>query len=647
MSHRAKEIESVAEKESRMVRLRPDNVRIAAHALDKVDAIQQAGAILVEGGYIHPGYIHSMMKREQPAPTYLGNGIAIPHGLPQDQQLIQYTGLSLLQLPEGVEWNPGEIVYLVLGIAARSDEHIDALAKLTDVLEDEATMMRLARTRHVGEIIAALDPPRSVETVPATASAVIMGSGLRADVEVTGGTGLHARPASVFVSLAKEFRSDIRVYHDGKTANGKSLVSMLRLGVERGGIITITADGPDSAKAIETLQNAVAEGLGEEEEKESPEAATLEPGIPVTPEVRDEPGHIHGIAAAPDVATTEVPDDTKSTVPPEPDAGRLELAQDAAAGLPAEVLEEAYRPAITADGHRIEVAASIGAVSEAGSTVEAGGEAVGLLRTEFLFQNRTDPPGEDEQFEAYRTMAEALGGLPLIIRTLNAGSGTPLPYISMAREDNPFLGLRGIRLSFTMPDLFRSQLRAILRAAPHGEIKIVFPMIASVHEFRRARKIVEEIRREVDAPEVDVGIMVEVPSSAVMADMLAREVDFFSIGINDLTGYTLAMDPAHPTLVREADGLHPAVLRMVDQTVRAAHGEGKWVGVCGDLAADPATAAILIGLDVDELSVGIPKIPALKARIRDMAYEDAKELAKRALACGGAEEVRALTEEVV
>jgi phosphoenolpyruvate-protein kinase (PTS system EI component) len=175
----------------------------------------------------------------------------------------------------------------------------------------------------------------------------------------------------------------------------------------------------------------------------------------------------------------------------------------------------------------------------------------------------------------------------------------------------------------------------------------VFPMIASVHEFRRARKIVEEIRREVDAPEVDVGIMVEVPSSAVMADMLAREVDFFSIGINDLTGYTLAMDPAHPTLVREADGLHPAVLRMVDQTVRAAHGEGKWVGVCGDLAADPATAAILIGLDVDELSVGIPKIPALKARIRDMAYEDAKELAKRALACGGAEEVRALTEEVV
>ena len=188
----------------------------------------------------------------------------------------------------------------------------------------------------------------------------------------------------------------------------------------------------------------------------------------------------------------------------------------------------------------------------------------------------------------------------------------PLPYISMAREDNPFLGQRGIRLSFAMPDLFRSQLRAILRAASHGEIKIMFPMITSVHEFRRARKIVEEIRREIDAPEVDVGIMVEVPSSAVMADMLAREVDFFSIGTNDLTQYTLAMDRGHPALAKEADGLHPAVLRMVDQTVRAAHGEGKWVGVCGNLAADPAAAAILIGLDVDELSVGIPNIPGIE-----------------------------------
>ena len=268
-----------------MVSLGPDNVRIAAHALDKADAIHQAGAILVEGGYIHPGYIHSMMKREQVTATYLGNGIAIPHGLPQDRQLIQHTGLSVLQLPEGVEWNPGEIVYLVVGIAARSDEHIGVLAKLTDVLEDGETVMRLARTRHVGEIIVALDPSRLAEVVPAAAPAptTMLGAGLRADVEVTGGTGLHARPASVFVSLAKEFRSDVRVYHDGKTANGKSMVSMLRLGVERGGIITITADGPDAAKAIETLLNAVAEGLGEEEEAPpaAPPAAPEQPFRPL------------------------------------------------------------------------------------------------------------------------------------------------------------------------------------------------------------------------------------------------------------------------------------------------------------------------------------------------------------------------------
>ena len=347
---------------------------------------------------------------------------------------------------------------------------------------------------------------------------------------------------------------------------------------------------------------------------------------------------------------TAVLDGSRGTVLPDPDAEtagtRRGRSQGEAGSRRAEVVEAAYRPAITVDGHRVEVAANIGAVPEAGRTVEAGGEAVGLLRTEFLFQDRTDPPDEDEQFEAYRTMAEALGGLPLIVRTLDAGGDKPLPYISMAHEDNPFLGQRGIRLSFAMPDLFRSQLRAILRAASHGEIKIMFPMITSVHEFRRARRMVEEIRSELDAPEIDVGIMVEVPSSAVMADMLAREVDFFSIGTNDLTQYTLAMDRGNPALAKEADGLHPAVLRMVDQTVRAAHGEGKWVGVCGNLAADPAAAAILIGLDVDELSVGIPNIPGLKAQIRDMAYEDAKDLARRALMCDAAAEVRALAAEV-
>ncbi len=306
-----------------MVSLGPENVRIAAHAMDKADAIHQAGAILVEGGYIHPGYIYSMMKREQVSATYLGNGIAIPHGLPQDRQLIQHTGLSVLQVPHGVEWSPGEVVYLVVAIAARSDEHIGILSKLTDVLEDEATVMRLARTRRVEDIVAALDPSRPgrchadahagsrARRNPHPIPNAIMGAGYRADVEVTGGTGLHARPASVFVGLAKEFRSDVRVYHDGKTANGKSMVSMLRLGVERGGVITITADGPDAAKAIETLQNAVAEGLGEEEEAQptASDAVADQPGSapPEVQEVReDAPGLIHGIAAAPGIGIAPI-----------------------------------------------------------------------------------------------------------------------------------------------------------------------------------------------------------------------------------------------------------------------------------------------------------------------------------------------------
>ena len=260
---------------------------------------------------------------------------------------------------------------------------------------------------------------------------------------------------------------------------------------------------------------------------------------------------------------TAVLDGAKGTVLPDPDAERLNVARQApgaAGSRRAEVLDEAYRPAITVDGHRVEVAANIGAVPEAGRTVEAGGEAVGLLPTEFLFQDRTKPPDEDEQFEAYRTMAEALGGLPLIIRTLDAGGDKPLPYISMAHEDNPFLGQRGIRLSFAMPDLFRSQLRAILRAASHGEIKIMFPMITSVHEFRRARKIVEEIRRDACMRRRSMsGSWSRCRHQALMADMLAREVDFFSIGANDLTQYTLAMDRGHPALAKEADGLHPAV----------------------------------------------------------------------------------------
>jgi phosphoenolpyruvate-protein phosphotransferase len=277
--------------------------------------------------------------------------------------------------------------------------------------------------------------------------------------------------------------------------------------------------------------------------------------------------------------------------------------------------------------------------------VEAGGEGIGLMRSEFLFLERDTPPSEEEQYEAYRQSVEALQGLPLIVRTLDIGGDKEVPYLEMPPEENPFLGVRGIRLCLAHPELFKTQLRAIFRAAAHGPIKIMYPMVATLADLRGALAVTEEVRQELGAERLEVGIMVEVPSAAIMAPELAELVDFFSIGTNDLTQYVLAMDRGHPQLARQADGLHPAVLRMIDQTVRAAAGKaaGKaWVGVCGGMAGDPLGAVILIGLGVTELSVSIPSIAAIKARVRTVSMKDARELARRALACDSAEAVRAL-----
>jgi phosphoenolpyruvate-protein kinase (PTS system EI component) len=239
-------------------------------------------------------------------------------------------------------------------------------------------------------------------------------------------------------------------------------------------------------------------------------------------------------------------------------------------------------------------------------------------------------------------MVRALNGLPLIIRTLDIGGDKSAPYLNMPAEDNPFLGVRGIRLCLARPELFRTQLRAIYRASEYGPVKIMFPMISTLEDLEAAKTIAAEVRWEVGADLVDIGIMIEVPSAVLMADEFAQEVDFFSIGTNDLTQYTLAMDRLHPMLGKQADGLHPAVLRMVDRTVQAATAAGKWVGVCGGIAGDPKGATILAGLGVAELSVAIPSIAAVKAHIRRLSLEKAKALARQALACRTAAEVRAL-----
>jgi len=297
-------------------------------------------------------------------------------------------------------------------------------------------------------------------------------------------------------------------------------------------------------------------------------------------------------------------------------------------------------PAITRDGHRVEIVANIGGVADARKAHAAGAEGVGLLRTEFLFLERTSAPTETEQFEVYRDIAVALAGNPVIVRTLDIGGDKPVPYITMLPEENPFLGERGIRLCLARPELLRQQVRAILRAAPYGKLRIMFPMVADLAEWRAARAIVEELRAELYAPQIELGIMIEVPSAALLANVFAAEVDFFSIGTNDLTQYTLAMDRGHPNLAGKSDGLHPAVLKLIQCTVEAAHAAGKWVGICGELGADPQAVPILLGLGIDELSISIPAIPMVKAQVRDLTLEEARRRAQEALACATAPEVR-------
>jgi multiphosphoryl transfer protein len=667
------------------------------------------------------------------------------------------------------------------------------------------------------------------------------------DVIIKNPTGLHVRPAKVFVNTAKQFDSDIRVVHGAKKVNAKSMISLLTLGVESGSQISILVEGEDEDEALAALETAVNTGLGEGDE--APHTAEAPPpqkptngqqappvelatnmikGIPAAPgiaigpiyrlqheeidieedfqgiteeqarlntaierariqlatlhqkmlqsastseaaifeahlEILDDPELLDAVLARiekeqsaarawqgaidvrakamaklndpllagraadiqdvgyrvlrllmgaddqqislPDypvilVATDLSPSDTVAldrdkilgfctsaggptahsaiiaralSLPAIVSAGEsvleienltniilngsngiITISPDADAISKAEAQQKewkasikaaqksATKPAITQDGHRVEVVANIGGLADAEKAAAAGAEGVGLLRTEFLFLERTDAPTELEQFEVYRDIVKAMNGQPVIVRTLDIGGDKPVPYINVNPEDNPFLGERGIRLCLNRPELLRKQLRAILRAAEFGPLRIMFPMVADLSEWREARDMVLEIQAELGAPKVELGIMIEIPSAALMADAFAAEVDFFSVGTNDLTQYTMAMDRMHPLLAGKSDGLHPAVLRLIARTVEAAHAAGKWVGVCGELGADPQAVPILIGIGVDELSISVPAIAPAKAQIRSLKLADAKLLAQRALACGTAAEVRNL-----
>jgi phosphoenolpyruvate-protein phosphotransferase/dihydroxyacetone kinase phosphotransfer subunit len=305
--------------------------------------------------------------------------------------------------------------------------------------------------------------------------------------------------------------------------------------------------------------------------------------------------------------------------------------------------QRAHEPGATRDGARVEVFANLGSAAEAATAVELGAEGVGLLRTEFLFLDRAELPDEDEQAETLRRIAVALDGRPLVVRTLDAGADKPLPALPMPPEANPFLGVRGIRLTLERPEILATQLRAILRVAAEHPVKAMLPMVATLSEVRAARALLDEARSAtgIDAP-LELGIMVEVPAAALTAAHLAEHVDFFSLGTNDLTQYTMAAERGDERLAGLLAGPQPAVLRLVKATVEAAGARGRWVGVCGELAGDPAAAVLLAGLGVTELSMAPALVAEAKAALRAVDLADARAAAEAALDAEDADEARLL-----
>jgi multiphosphoryl transfer protein len=306
-----------------------------------------------------------------------------------------------------------------------------------------------------------------------------------------------------------------------------------------------------------------------------------------------------------------------------------------------EALASARRPAQTRDGRRIEVVANVGSPEDVDAAVASGAEGVGLLRTEFLFLERDSLPTEDEQYMAYADIAGRLQGRPLILRTLDVGADKPLPYVPRRAEANPFLGVRGIRLGLAQPELLETQLRAAVRVANAYPLKVMFPMVTTLAEYREATAVLARVQERLGG-RMEVGIMVEVPAAALAAEAFAPEVDFFSIGTNDLVQYTMAAERGNEAVAGLADGLHPSVLRLIRAVAEAAEAHGKWVGVCGELGSDPAAVPLLVGLGVSELSVNPPAIPATKEAVRQVDADAARALAEEAQRLSSAEDVRAL-----
>jgi len=309
-------------------------------------------------------------------------------------------------------------------------------------------------------------------------------------------------------------------------------------------------------------------------------------------------------------------------------------------------------PAVTPDGLKIELWGNIAHPDEASAVLSSGGSGIGLFRTEFLFMNRNTPPSEDEQFEAYRKVLDEMKPHPVVIRTLDAGGDKEIPYLNIPKEDNPFLGYRAIRIGLTEEQLLITQLKALIRSSICGNLYIMFPMISSLWEIRRAKTLIQKAASQLDDKgmrygKFKVGIMIEIPSAAIMAEELAKEVDFFSIGTNDLTQYTLAVDRGNSKVSQWYDHLHPAVLKLIAMTSKAAKTQKIELGICGEMAGDPFALPVLLGLGFDELSMSHPAIPKIKRLVRKFQAERAKQVAQKALSMKDADEVRQYLNEVM
>lgn len=308
---------------------------------------------------------------------------------------------------------------------------------------------------------------------------------------------------------------------------------------------------------------------------------------------------------------------------------------------------------VSADGKHVELAANIGTPNDVTGVIENGGEGVGLYRTEFLYMGRDKLPSEEIQYNAYRTVLENMNGKPVVVRTLDIGGDKELPYLELPKEMNPFLGFRAIRLCLDRQDIFRTQLRALLRASVHGDLRIMFPMIATLGEFRAARGLLLEEKAKLReegkevSDNIQLGIMVEIPSTAVLADQFAKEVDFFSIGTNDLIQYTMAADRMNEQVSYLYQPYNPAILRLVKIVIDAAHAEGKWTGMCGEMAGDSTAIPLLLGLGLDEFSMSATSILPARSQISKLSAAEMKEMAAKALQLGTAEEVAALVQSSV